>query len=122
VDLRQERLNLTINPEPKEKSLLSLARPIDVGGTFAAPTVKPNMAGVAMDLGKLALMGLTPAGAVAALARTGTGEQNPCVAALDQKKAPAGAPAPQQQPSNNPVDSVTKGVQDTFRNLFGGSK
>jgi AsmA family protein len=120
VDLRQERLDLTINPEPKDASLVSLAVPLQVGGTLRSPTVAPTTASVVKGVAGLAIMGLTPLGALAALAKVGTGDQNPCVAALQQKPAPGGA-AQQQQPSN-PVDSVTKGVQDTFRSIFGGGK
>jgi hypothetical protein len=120
---------LTINPEPKDASLVSLAVPLNVTGTFISPSVSPTTGSMVKGVAGLAIMGLTPLGLLAGLAKLGTGDQNPCVAALDQKPPAPGAPqrpgqpAPQQQQQPaNPVENITKGVQDTFRSIFGGGK
>jgi uncharacterized protein involved in outer membrane biogenesis len=123
IDLRTERLDLGIEPQPKENSLVSLAVPLQVSGTLASPRVAPTSAAVAKRLAGLAIGGLTPLGIVGALSSRGSGEQNPCVAALnraatqpaDAKGQPKAAPTQQQAPaSNNPVDAL--------RGLFGGKK
>jgi len=123
IDLRTERLDLGIEPQPKENSLVSLAVPLQVSGTLASPRVAPTTAAVAKRLAGLAIGGLTPLGIIGALSSKGSGEQNPCVAALnragtqpaDAKGQPKTAPTQQQAPaSNNPVDAL--------RGLFGGKK
>jgi hypothetical protein len=107
---------------------VSLAVPLKVSGTLSSPRVAPTTAAIAKSVAGLAVTGLTPMGLIAALANKGSGEQNPCVAALDRaapqpgsapantKGAPKNAPADQQQPanSNNPLDAL--------RGLFGGKK
>ena len=74
----------------------------------------------------MAFTGLTPMGLLAALAQKGSGDQNPCVAALNkagsppqaaptnQKGQPKNAPANNQPATNNPIDAL--------RGLFGGQK
>lgn len=128
VDLRTEQLDLGIEPQPKETSIVSLAVPLKVSGTLAAPRVAPTTAAIAKSVAGLAVGGLTPLGIIGALGNKGSGDQNPCLAALNkqatqpatapanQKGQPKTAPANQQQApaSNNPVDAL--------RGLFGGKK
>jgi uncharacterized protein involved in outer membrane biogenesis len=128
IDLRTERLDMSIEPQPKEASIVSLAVPLKVSGTLSSPRVAPTTAAIAKSVAGLAVTGLTPMGLIATLANKGSGEQNPCVAALDRaapqpgaapantKGEPKNAPANQQQPanSNNPLDAL--------RGLFGGKK
>lgn len=125
VDLGTERLELGLEPQPKDASLISLAVPLQVTGTFKAPRVAPTTASVLKGIAGMAVTGLTPLGLIAALTRKGSGEQNPCLVALKapQSATPAkgqpkgetkSVPATQPAPSNNPLDSL--------RGLFGGQK
>lgn len=127
IDLRTEKLDLAIEPQPKEASVMSLAVPLQVSGTLGSPHVAPSATSVLKGVAGMAFTGLTPFGLVAALSQKGSGDQNPCVAALNKaatqpaaaapanaKGAPKNAPANQPPASNNPLDAV--------RGLFGGKK
>ncbi|MDQ3287679.1 MAG: AsmA family protein [Pseudomonadota bacterium] len=60
INLREETLDLTIRPRPKDRSLLALRAPLLVGGTFASPDVRPDYkrvglrAAIALTLGSIA--------------------------------------------------------------------
>ncbi len=127
IDLKTERLDMSVEPQPKENSLVSLAVPLQVSGTLASPRVAPTSAAVAKRVAGLAIGGLTPLGLIGALSSKGSSNENPCVAALNKAAAPPapgtvapaanakGQPAQQQAPTNNnPVDAL--------RGLFGGKK
>ena len=43
VDLKDERLALTIHPDSKGLRIISLRSPLYVGGTFKNPSVSPNI-------------------------------------------------------------------------------
>jgi len=125
IDLRQEKLDLQIKPRPKDASLVSLSIDLDIGGTLASPSVKPSTASVLKGVAGLALVAVNPVAILAVTASSGSGDKNPCVAALDkasqQKADPGGAPPPQQKEEkpSNPVDAVTKGVGGALKSLFG---
>ena len=126
IDLGAERLELGLEPQPKDSSLISLAVPLQVTGTFSSPRVAPTTASVLKGIAGMAVTGLTPFGIVAALTRQGSGEQNPCLSALKVPQSAASAtkgqakgetksaPAAQPAPSNNQLESL--------RGLFGGKK
>lgn len=86
LDLETEALNLVFAPRPKRASLVSLTNPVKVTGTLAEPevsvTVLPRGRFAAVGGGLLAGL-VNPAYLVFALANTGSGEANPCVAAVD---------------------------------------
>jgi uncharacterized protein involved in outer membrane biogenesis len=92
VNLGAERLDLELTPRPKETSLLNLAVPIDIGGTFKHPTVQPNKMAVAKRVAIGVASAINPLTAIGALVldNTGGSDKNPCVAALDGGKG-AGA-------------------------------
>lgn len=50
INLRDETLDLTLKPRPKDRSLLALRTPLVIGGTFKDPSFRP-------DMGKLGLRG-----------------------------------------------------------------
>jgi uncharacterized protein involved in outer membrane biogenesis len=124
LDLGSERLALVLTPRPKEHSLISLATPIDVGGTFAAPTIAPNQMALAKDAAG-AVIGsvIMPFGILVPLISGGTGDENPCVAALAQAKAPSGTTRPgaasQPRTGESGIGGALKGVGEGIRNLFG---
>jgi uncharacterized protein involved in outer membrane biogenesis len=124
VDLGSERLALLLTPRPKEHSLISLATPIDVGGTLAAPTIAPDQMALAKDAAG-AVFGsvIIPFGILLPLISGGTGDENPCVAALAKAKAPSGTTRPgaasQPRTGESGIGGALKGVGEDIRNLFG---
>ncbi len=124
VDLGSERLALVLTPRPKEHSLISLATPIDVGGTLAAPTIAPNQMALAKDAAG-AVIGsvIMPFGVLVPLISGGTGDENPCVAALAKVKAPSGTTRPgaasQPRTGEGGIGGALHGVGEGIRNLFG---
>jgi uncharacterized protein involved in outer membrane biogenesis len=91
ISLATENLDLTLTPRPKEASLMSLAVPLDVGGTLAHPVVTPNRGTIIKGIGAAGMGGLGPIGALLPLASSGGSDNNSCLAAL---AAPAKKPAP----------------------------
>jgi AsmA family protein len=124
VDLANEKLALVLTPEPKERSLISLATPIDVDGPLAGPTVTPDRLALARGAAG-AVIGnvIIPFGFLVPLISGGTGDENPCVAALARAKAPAGAARPgaaaQPRAGETGIGGALQGVGQGIRNLFG---
>jgi uncharacterized protein involved in outer membrane biogenesis len=95
VDLKTEELNVIIAPRPKRASLVSLANPVRIGGTLAEPEVSvtriPRGSRLAAGTGASLLAGLVnPVFLIFALSDTGTGEANPCDAAVEKAREVAG--------------------------------
>jgi uncharacterized protein involved in outer membrane biogenesis len=124
VDLGSERLALVLTPQPKERSLISLATPIDVAGTLATPTIAPDQAALAKGAAG-AVIGsvIIPFGFLVPLLSGGTGDENPCVAALATAKAPSGTTRPgaasQPRTGEGGIGGALQGVGEGIRNLFG---
>jgi hypothetical protein len=124
IDLGSERIALVLTPQPKERSLISLATPIDVGGTLAAPTLTPDRVALAKDAAG-AVIGnvIVPFGFLIPLLSGGTGNDNPCVAALAKAKGSTGAArpgaAPQPRQGESGIGGTLQGVGKGLRNLFG---
>ncbi|WP_123768558.1 AsmA family protein [Vulcaniibacterium tengchongense] len=79
IGLRDETLDLTIRPRPKDRSLLALRTPLRVDGTFAKPRVRPDLGAlglrgaVALGLGSIA-----PPAALLATLELGPGQDAAC--------------------------------------------
>ncbi|MGQ4584318.1 AsmA family protein [Lysobacter sp. F60174L2] len=79
ISLKDERLDLTIKPRPKDRSLLVFRSPLLVGGTFKQPTFKPDLgriglrAAIALTLGSIA-----PPAALLATLELGPGDDAGC--------------------------------------------
>jgi AsmA family protein len=123
IDLGSERIALVLTPQQKERSLISLATPIDVGGTLAAPSLSPDRLALAKGAAG-AVIGnvIIPFGFLVPLISGGTGDENPCLAALAQAKAngaarPGAAAQPRQGESG--IGGALQGVGKGIRNLFG---
>jgi len=58
INLRNEQLDLTFLPEPKDKSLASLNSPLYVRGTFTAPKVRPDVKKMAAKGAGALIMGI----------------------------------------------------------------
>ena len=83
VSLRDEAMDLTLLPYPKDMSILSLRSPLKVGGTFAAPKAGPDKAALVGRAGlALALGAVNPLLALAATVETGPGKDANCGPAL----------------------------------------
>lgn len=90
IDLRNERLALTLNPQPKHKSPVALRGPIHIAGTLAKPDVKldkPTIA--ARGLGSLVLGIVNPLLAVIPLIETGPGMDSDCGKLIRDARQPA---------------------------------
>lgn len=79
INLRDEKLDLTIRPRPKDRSLLAFRTPLRVDGSFRQPKVHPDLARVGLR-GALALTlaTITPPAALLATLETGPGEDSGC--------------------------------------------
>ena len=79
ISLREETLDLTIRPRPKDRSLFALRAPLLVDGTFKSPRIRPDYgrvglrAAIALTLGSIAL----PAALLGTL-ELGPGEDTQC--------------------------------------------
>lgn len=83
VDLRNERLDMTINQKPKKTSLVSLRSPIHLRGPFNDPDVQLDKTRMATrGLGAIALGVLNPLLALIPLFDPETGFENECGAIL----------------------------------------
>jgi len=124
IDLKTEALAMDVTPVPKEGlgasglgritlSFSELAKPLEVGGTLAAPTLSVNATDTALTIGK-AIGGFTlfgPFGLAAALVGASAGDDNPCVAAV--RKAREGrVPVSRKKPV--PKKKADEGVLDSF--------
>jgi hypothetical protein len=122
VNLRDETLDLLLKPEPKEAALFSLATPIRIGGTLAGPTAYPDPEGLARGIaGAVVGVALGPLGLLLPLASMGSGEENPCIAALlkrDGKAAPGKAPPGDRGPAGV-LEDLGSTIEKGFRSLFG---
>ena len=79
IDLGQERLDLTLNPNTKDTSPVALRSPIYVRGSFAAPDVQVDKGRVAMRaLGAIALGIASPVLALIPLVDPGPGKDSDC--------------------------------------------
>ena len=99
IDLGKETLDVALNPAPKSGfgiegipdvgfSLGELTKPFKLTGTLARPSIGIDTTRTAITVGKaiggVALFG--PAGIAAALMSKGSGEKNPCLAAIEAAK------------------------------------
>ncbi|VXB03982.1 conserved hypothetical protein [Luteimonas sp. 9C] len=79
ISLRDEQLDLLLRPRPKDRSILALRTPLTIGGTFAAPSFRPDLArlglrgAIALSLGSIA-----PPAALLATLELGGGEDSGC--------------------------------------------
>ena len=77
--LADESLELRLVPQPKDMSPLAVRTPIDVGGTFKTPQVRPERGPlIARGAAALALYAIAPPAALLALIETGPGEDTDC--------------------------------------------
>jgi AsmA protein len=81
VDLARERLDLTLVPKTRNTSMIALRSPIRIGGSFAAPQVAIDKAGIlARTAGAVALAMVNPLLVIIPLVEMGPGEASRCAA------------------------------------------
>ena len=124
VNLGSEELKFTVRPNPKEVSLLSLAFPIDVRGTIAAPKFRPNKEALAIDAVKVAVAtAINPLGILVPFIKAGMGDKHPCVAALEE--ASSGGVVQETKPKGfggklpNALGGVVKGIGEAVDKVLG---
>jgi uncharacterized protein involved in outer membrane biogenesis len=87
ADFRTEKLDFRITPLPKQKSIVVLRTPFDVGGTFANPSVLPDFKTLGARVGGAIALGLVnPLLALLPLVETGPGHDEDCAALLAKIK------------------------------------
>lgn len=83
VNLKDEQLDLTLKPEPKDKSIASLNSPLRVRGTFSQPKVGVDMKRLAARGVGAVLMGIiNPVLAILPLLNRGEGKDSNCAALI----------------------------------------
>jgi uncharacterized protein involved in outer membrane biogenesis len=95
IDLGQEQINLTVQPNSKGLRLFSLRAPIYVRGSFLQPQVSIDKGVMAMKAaGAIALTALTPLAALIPVTNTGSGKSSNCANLLtDARIKPVLPPA-----------------------------
>ncbi|MBE9528236.1 MAG: AsmA family protein [Proteobacteria bacterium] len=111
INFAKETLDVSLKPMPKEGlgtsglgkltlSLGELARPFKPGGTFVNPGLAVDPAQTMLTIGKVmggnVLFG--PAGLAAALVGTSSGDENPCLTAIEASKKKSAAPKAVKKP------------------------
>jgi uncharacterized protein involved in outer membrane biogenesis len=85
VNLGNEKLDLTLNPDAKSMRVISLRAPIYVRGTFKEPDISVDKGTLALRAGgALALAVVAPVAAIVPLVSTGPGETAGCQALMAQ--------------------------------------
>ncbi|HEU5282557.1 MAG TPA: AsmA family protein [Burkholderiales bacterium] len=79
IDMRRERLDLTLHVAPKDMSVLAARAPLHVQGTFKDPSVTPDVGVLAAKGGAALLLALVnPVLALVPLVETGPGKESSC--------------------------------------------
>jgi len=89
INLADESMYITLKPQPKDKSILSLRSPLIIQGTFGDPSAFPDKGALAgRAVAAVALGLINPFLALAATIETGPGEDADCQRLLVQTDAP----------------------------------
>jgi AsmA family protein len=89
INMREEKLDVTLTPVPKDFSPLSLRNPIHIQGTFAEPSIFPDPAGLGVDttIKKVINAVLTPVIGLLPPIDAGVGKDSDCGALIEQAKS-----------------------------------
>lgn len=91
ISLREETLGYRVHTKPKRIGLASLRAPINIGGTFASPSIRPDWDRLAIKGGAAIALGalVGPLAALLPTVELGLGEDNDCKALVDEIKSEA---------------------------------
>ena len=79
INLKTEEMDITLRPQPKDRSIASLKSPLYIRGTFGEPDVGPDMGRIAAKGAGAIIMGiLNPLLAVLPLMEEGRGKDSNC--------------------------------------------
>jgi uncharacterized protein involved in outer membrane biogenesis len=107
INLKNEEMDLTLKPEPKDRSIASLKSPLYIRGTFSQPEVGPDMGRLAAKGAGAILLGIVnPLLAILPLMEQGKGKDSPCAqliahATSSSRSSASGATA--QRPPSRPA-------------------
>ena len=120
ANLGTEQLDMKLTPSPKDKSLISLATPILISGSFANPSFSPDPVALATGVaGAVAGTMVNPLGLLVPFLSSGSGE-SPCAQAIanldnpDAGKSGGSGGTQQQQDQQQPGS-----IPGLFKNLLG---
>jgi uncharacterized protein involved in outer membrane biogenesis len=112
INLKTEELDLTLVPEPKDPSLVSLRSPLYIRGTFSKPRVAPDMKSIAArGIGAAAMAIINPLLAVIPLLNEGEGKDSNCAQLIAElssqaKSAAAKLPGSASAGASRPAESA----------------
>jgi uncharacterized protein involved in outer membrane biogenesis len=90
IDLKNEQMDITLKPQPKDGSVASLRTPLYMRGTFGQPDIGPDMGRIAArGAGALAIGILNPLLAILPLLEEGRGKDSNCAALIRQATSSA---------------------------------
>ncbi|MDR3428302.1 AsmA family protein [Silvimonas sp.] len=85
INFRDEKLDMALKVDPKDISLAALRGPIDIGGTFKKPSVKPSLPQpVGRTAAAVALAFVYPPLVLLPLIEVGTAKDSPCAQLMQQ--------------------------------------
>ena len=115
INLKDESIDLTLKPLPKDVSFLSARSPLFARGTFKNPTFKPDMGKIAARAGAAGVLGvfLTPLAAIIPLIETGPGKDSHCTELIANLGKGGQQPMP-QEPAEVKDAEGTKPLPDTL--------
>jgi uncharacterized protein involved in outer membrane biogenesis len=95
IDLDKEEIDYALRTQPKRMNVGSLAAPINITGSLRAPHIVPDFGALAVRSGTAVALGvlLTPLAALIPTLQLGLGEDNDCVAMIEDLQAGGAAPS-----------------------------
>jgi hypothetical protein len=132
INLKTERLNLSLKPVPKEGvgtsmigklniSLDELTRPFKLGGTLAHPSLAVDPTQTAIAFGKAigGIMLFGPVGIAAVLIGSSSGDENSCLAAVEAARKGVRVKKGFMGQVTEGAEDVLKGAGKELKKLFG---
>ncbi len=115
IDLGRELADLTVVPRPKDPALLSLSIPVVIDGplTDLGYNLKKEEALLGLAGAVLGTVLLGPFGILIPLVSAGTGDNNPCITALEQT-AESAEPAREREAPSDSAEAVEDLLDDVL--------